>query len=92
MFRRKRTPDGTIKKYKGRYCVRDDRQKGDFETFAPVVAFSTVRLFLILSINFGWKSCSIDFSNAFVQAKLNDPVWIHLPRISILHPVILKHA
>ena len=28
----------------------------------------------------GWKSCSIDFSNAFVQAKLNDPVWIHLPR------------
>jgi hypothetical protein len=27
-----------------------------------------------------WVTCSIDFSNAFVQAKLNEPVWTHLPR------------
>jgi Reverse transcriptase (RNA-dependent DNA polymerase) len=27
-----------------------------------------------------WDTCSIDFSNAFVQAKLQEPVWIHLPR------------
>ena len=80
VFRRKRTPDGTIKKYKGRYCVRGDLQVGDFETFAPVVAFSTVRLFLILSLKLKWCTCSIDFSNAFVQAELKDPVWIHLPR------------
>ena len=80
VFRRKRTPDGTIKKYKGRYCVRGDLQVGDFETFAPVVAFSTVRLFLTLSLKFKWHTCSIDFANAFVQAKLKNPVWIHLPR------------
>ena len=54
VFRRKRTPDGTIKKFKGRYCVRGDLQVGTFETFAPVVAFSTVRLFLILSLKFNW--------------------------------------
>ena len=53
---------------------------GDFETFAPVVAFSTVRLFLILSLQFQWHTCSIDFANAFVQADLNNPLWIHLPR------------
>ena len=80
VFRRKRTPDGTIKKYKGSYCVRGDLQSGDFETFAPVVAFSTVRLFLILSLKFKWCTCSIDFANAFVQATLKSPVWIHLPR------------
>ena len=80
VFRRKRTPDGTIKKYKGRYCVRGDLQKGDFETFAPVVAFSTVRLFLVLSLKLKWSTCSIDFANAFVQAELKTPVWIHLPR------------
>jgi len=28
----------------------------------------------------GWETCSIDFSNAFVQAKLKEPIWIHLPR------------
>ena len=80
VFRRKRTPDGQIKKYKARYCVRGDLQEGEFETFAPVVAWSTVRFFLVFSLTFGWTTCSIDFANAFVQAPLHDPVWIHLPR------------
>jgi len=80
VFRRKQTPDGTIKKYKGRYCVRGDLQEGDFDTYAPVVAWPTVRLFLILSLTLGWHTCSIDYSSAFVQAYLEQPVWIHLPR------------
>lgn len=80
VFRRKRTPDGLLSKHKGRYCVRGDLQEGDFDTYAPVVAFSTVRLFLVLSLTLDWYTCSIDFSNAFVQAVLKEPVWIHLPR------------
>ena len=80
VFRRKRSPDGTVKKYKARYCVRGDLQEGDFDTFAPVVAWSTVRLFLVMALTLGWHTCSIDFSNAFVQATLTEPVWIHLPR------------
>ena len=80
VFKRKRTPDGTISKYKARYCVRGDLEDSDPETFAPVVAWSSVRLFLVLSLTLGWDTCSIDFSNAFVQAKLEKPVWIHLPR------------
>lgn len=79
-FRRKRTPDGEVKKWKGRYCVRGDLQEGDFETFAPVVAWATVRLFLVLSIMLEWKTVSVDFASAFVQAPLKDPIWIHLPR------------
>jgi hypothetical protein len=27
-----------------------------------------------------WVTVSVDFSNAFVQAKLDDPIWMHLPR------------
>ena len=80
VFRRKRTPDGEISKYKARYCVRGDLEEGEPETFAPVVAWSSVRLFLVLSLMLNWDTCSIDFSSAFVQAKLKDPVWIHLPR------------
>lgn len=80
VFRIKRTPDGEISKFKARYCVRGDLEDGTPETFAPVVAWSTVRLFLVLSLTLGWETCSIDFSNAFVQAMLIDPVWIHLPR------------
>ena len=80
VFRRKRTPDGQIKKYKARYCVRGDLQEGEFETFAPVVAWSTVIFFLVFLLTFEWKTCSIDFANAFVQAPLHDPVWIYLSR------------
>jgi Reverse transcriptase (RNA-dependent DNA polymerase) len=80
VFKRKRTPDGVVFKYKARYCVRGDLQETVEDTFAPVVAWGTVRLFLVLSITLQWNTCTIDFSNAFVQATLNDPVWIHLPR------------
>jgi hypothetical protein len=81
VFRRKRTPDGTVSKFKARYCVRGDLEDvTGQETFAPVVAWSTVRLFLVLSLTLKWETCTIDFSSAFVQAPLKDPVWIHLPR------------
>ena len=80
VFRRKRAPTGIIKKFKGRYCVRDDLQEGEFDTFAPVVAWSTIRLVLVFALTQGWKLICVDFSNAFVQAHLKEPVWIHLPR------------
>jgi hypothetical protein len=60
--------------------VRGDLQENIRETFAPVVAWSTVRLFLVLLLTLCWKLCTITFSSAFVQAPLSDPVWIHLPR------------
>ena len=80
VFRQKRRPDGEIKKFKSRYCCRGDLEEGKFDTYAPVVAFPTVRLFLISALKMGWKTQSIDFSNAFVQSDLDHPVWIHLPR------------
>jgi Reverse transcriptase (RNA-dependent DNA polymerase) len=80
VFRRKRSPDGDIKKYKARFCVRGDLQEGVFETYAPVVSWSSVRIFLVVALTLGWDTLSIDFSNAFVQAKLDKPVWIYPPR------------
>ena len=75
----KRRPDGSVKKFKARYCVRGDLQESEDETHAPVVGFSTVRIFLVLSLLLGWMTCTIDFVNAFVQAVLITPIWIHLP-------------
>ena len=54
VFKVKRAPDGTFKKFKARYCIRGDLQEGDFETYAPVVQFSSIRLFLAWSLMLGW--------------------------------------
>jgi hypothetical protein len=81
VFRRKRHPgSGEITKNKGRYTVRGDLQEGTFDTFAPVVQWSTIRMLMAVSLKYGYHTRSIDFSSAFVQAKLDKPVWIHLPR------------
>jgi hypothetical protein len=55
-------------------------QEDDFETFAPVVSWTSVRFFLVLNMVIGWTTCSIDFSSAFLQADLPSPIWVHLPR------------
>lgn len=80
VFRIKRSPDGTILKYKARYCVRGDLQGFVPDTYAPVVSWTTIRLFLACTFQKKWVTATIDFSNAFIQAPLPDPVWIHAPR------------
>lgn len=81
IFRRKRhTGTGEIKKYKGRYAARGDLQQGKFDTFAPVVQWSTLRTMLAIALRYKYKTRCIDFSSAFVQADLDKPVWVHFPR------------
>ena len=51
VFKLKRFPDGTPHKFKARYCVRGDLQTEGvdyFDTYAPVVQWSTVRMLLTL--------------------------------------------
>jgi hypothetical protein len=81
-FRRKRTTSQTEKSasLKAHYCVRGDLKEGEPETFAPVVAWSSVCLFLVLLLTLNWDDLvQLTSSNAFVQAHLEEPVWIHLP-------------
>jgi hypothetical protein len=68
----KQSPDGKIKKLKActSGCVQGDLQEGDYITFAPVIFWISVHIFLVLSITFHWMTCSINFMNAFIQATL----------------------
>ena len=75
-FRRKRLPSGEVKKLKGRFCARGDRQLKDvdfFETFAPVVSWNTVRLLLTLQAQLGLANSQVDFTAAFVHADIDLP-------------------
>ena len=47
--------------------------------YAPVVQGSTVRLMLVITFIIGLKNQETDFSNAFYQAKLKQPVYLQQP-------------
>lgn len=79
------TVDGTPTKYKARFCVRGDMEiKGVdyFESYSPVVQWSTVRLLLIMSIVHGMHTRQVDYVNAFAQSPLpqNEECYIEMPQ------------
>ena len=81
-FRQKRDPAGNPTKRKARFCVRGDLQSKyeEFESYSPVVQWSTVRLMLILSIVHGLETRQVDYVNAFAQADLDKDVFIEVPQ------------
>ena len=81
-LKKKRYPDGALKTFKARLCVRGDQQIDGldvFETFAPVVDWITVRLLLILSMVLQLATQQVDYTNAFCQAPLDQMVFVELP-------------
>ena len=86
-FKLKRYPDGLAKKYKARFCVRGDRQIEGvdfFETWAPVVQWTTVRSMMILATNHKLCSAQADITAAFVHAPLDKDedgdIYVQQPR------------
>jgi hypothetical protein len=81
-LKRKRYPDGSIRKLKARYCARGFEQVEGidyFETFAPVVMWLTVRLLLIMSILLKLETTQIDYTAAFVHADIDCLVYVAMP-------------
>lgn len=75
-FKVKRFPDGLVRSLKSRFCCRGDRQEKDidyFDTYAPVVKWTTVRLILVLVAQLGLASKQVDFTAAFVHADIDRP-------------------
>ena len=82
-FRIKRFPTGLIQKFKARFCVRGDKQVEGvdfFDTYAPVVSWTTIRLLLVLKGYLGLATKQVDFSNAFAQADVKEKVYVELPK------------
>ena len=82
-FKIKRFPDGLARKLKSRLCVRGDQQIEGvdfFDTYAPVVQWSTVRMMFILSLQLGLASTQVDYVSAFCQAPIEEEVYVGLPR------------
>ena len=51
-----------------------------WDTYAPVVTWHTVWLFLILSLILGWQNRQLDFVMAYPQAHAEIPLYMRLPQ------------
>jgi hypothetical protein len=83
-FRRKRRiATGEVYKWKARLNLHGGRQTKDvnyWETYSPVVGWSTIRMFLILMLINGWQSRQVDFVLAFPQADIECEMFMEVPQ------------
>ncbi len=84
-FKCKRYPDGLIKKFKACFCARGDMKLEGinfFETYAPVIQWTTVHLMLILEVFLGLKPKKGDVTASFLHADLEEGknVFIKMPK------------
>eukprot|EP00804_Cyclotella_cryptica_P008169 CCRYP_015117-RA/>CCRYP_015117-RA protein AED:0.07 eAED:0.11 QI:0/0/0/1/0/0/3/0/242 len=94
-FEIKRYPYGLIKKIKAHFCVRGDQEIHGvdfFETYAPVVQWTTIRLMLILEVLLSLKSKQGDITAAFIHADVEEGEnnYVEMPRGFIKQGKILK--
>lgn len=51
-----------------------------YETFRPIVKFSTIRIVLSLAVYFNWDINPLDINNAFLNGALSEPVCMEQPK------------
>ena len=81
-FKRKRKPDGTLVKHKARLCCHGGQQQWGvnfWDTYAPVVSWSSIRILLIMANLHNLTTKSIDFVQAYPQAKVKSNIFLHPP-------------
>jgi hypothetical protein len=75
VYKQKR--DGTKK---ARLVAKGYMQTSFFETYAPASLLCIFRMMLIIAAELGLDFEAIDFSSAFINAKLEKPIYIRYPR------------
>jgi hypothetical protein len=83
-FRRKRRiATQEVYKWKARLNLHGGRQTKDvnyWETYSPVVGWSTIRMFLIIMLINQWSSRQVDFVLAFPQADIECEMFMEVPQ------------
>jgi hypothetical protein len=84
-FKIKRYPDGQVKKFKAQFCARGDRQKeciNYFETWAPVVMWSTVWIVMVLAAKLQFVSVQCNITAAFIHGRIpvTETTYVNQPR------------
>ena len=83
MRRKRKIMTGEIYKWKARLNVHGGQQEKGvnyWETYAPVVAWPTIRFFFAISLMRGWHTRQVDFVQAYTQAPLENDIYMDIPK------------
>jgi Reverse transcriptase (RNA-dependent DNA polymerase) len=78
----KRTSDGTIERYKARIVLLGHLQRENidyFETYAPVVDFTAVRIALVVASSTNMSIHRLDVKCEFLNGELEEEIYMRLP-------------
>ena len=81
-FKKKRDPQGNIIEYKARLCCHGGQQQWGinyWDTYAPVVSWSSIRILMTLAELHNFHTKSADFVQAFPQAKVKSTIFLKTP-------------
>jgi len=82
IFKIKRHADGTIERYKARFCAKGYTQKFgvDYnETFAPVVKYSSIRTLLAIAAEKDLEIYQFDINTAFLYGIIDTDIFMEQP-------------
>ena len=83
MRRKRRITTGEVYKWKARLNIHGGKQEygiNYWETYAPVISWTTIRLYLILSILNKRVTRQIDFVLAYPQAEIECDLYMEIPK------------
>ncbi len=81
-FRTKMDQNGNIAKLKSRYVLDGSRQWSPTERediYSPVAELASIRSLLACAAEKGWEVIQADFTAAYLNAKLDEPVYLQQP-------------
>ncbi len=82
VFKRKRSVNGEVVRYKARFVVRGFTQVHGLnfdETYASVVKSPSYRLFFALQAKLGWKCHQLDITTAFLNGDVEHEIYVKPP-------------
>lgn len=82
VFKRKLKSDGSIERYKARFCAKGFSQEEGIdykETFAPVVKYKSLRIILGLAAELDYELKQMDVVTAFLNANIKETVYMKQP-------------
>ena len=83
LYHHKHCPDGLLLKHKSHICADGSQQQYGidyWETYAPIIHWSTICLVIMLSTLLKLKSWQINYTQAFPQAPLDDDIFMQIPQ------------